>query len=150
VEAVREEIEIAAPVEQVWHAVHVDIAHVPRWSKNLARAEVVGGVALKVGSRLRYELKLPGGRGYELQMVVRTYQENRRCAGTFDGGQVSGTWSWHYRVRGELTTVVYEQEVKLGLMVRMAGRLIEGRMHDDVRNNLESLKRFLEEPVRSR
>jgi hypothetical protein len=31
---VREQIEIAAPVERIWHAVHVDIASVPRWSKS--------------------------------------------------------------------------------------------------------------------
>ncbi len=143
-EPIRERIEIAAPVERIWAAVHRDIANVPRWSENLVTAEVMGGGPLRVGSELRYLVRLPIGRAADVRLQVHRYDEYRRCAGTFRTTAMHGTWGWSYRTRGALTTVLYETEVEVSGVLRLAARAVEGQVGGDVRRNLQGLKAYVE------
>jgi uncharacterized membrane protein len=144
VSGVREQIDITAPVQRVWAVVHGDIANVPRWSKSLARAEVVGGGPLGLGSELRYEIRLPTGNTYTLLLTVHRYEEFRVCSGTLEARGLTGTWAWRYRTGSGTTTVIYETEVKLSGMLRVAGGVVVGQMAGDVRQNLDALKAYVE------
>ena len=141
---VRQQVTIRAPVERIWHAVHVDIPAVPRWSKSLLRTEVVGGGRLQVGSELLYVVRLPIGRTVDLHLRVEEYEEYRRCAGTVDASVLRGTWGWRYRTHGDATTVVYETAVELKGVLRFAGRVAEEQVLGDVRRNLDALKDYVE------
>src|SRR5205807_7524192 len=141
---ISEAVEISAPVEQVWRAVHVDIGSIPAWSQNLTRCEVVGGGRLEVGSHLLYVARLPAGRTYDLDLTVKVYDEFKRCSGTLETGQLTGTWSWTYRSTARTTRVAYTTEVKVRGLLRVTGALVQGQIEQDVRRNLQALKRFVE------
>ena len=147
---IRERIDIAAPVAQIWTVVHEDIPNVPRWSENLLQTEVVGGGQVGLDAELRYVVKLPGGRTHELSLVVTEYEKHRRCAGTMQGGPMTGTWSWTYSSRDKSTGVLYESTIQLGGMLRFAGGWIEQQAADDVRRNLEGLKQYVESEAMSK
>ncbi|MFN2581338.1 MAG: SRPBCC family protein [Candidatus Dormibacteria bacterium] len=139
----RQQITIAAPVERIWQAVHVDIKKVPRWSKSLVRTEVVGGGRLRVGSELLYVVRLPMGRTVDLHLLVAEYDEYTHCAGSLDSAVMRGRWGWRYRTHGDRTTVVYETAVELKGMLRFAGRALEQQVLNDVRGNLQALKEYV-------
>lgn len=120
-ERVREHVEIEAPVDKVWAAVHRDIASVPRWSKNLVKTEIVGGGSVGAGTDLLYVARLPGGVKHDLHLHIERYEEHVRCSGTVEGGVMSGRWSWRYRSSGTTTIVVYETTVQLRGMLRLPG-----------------------------
>ena len=141
---IREEIEIVASREKVWKAVHVDIPDVPQWSRNLVRTEVVGGGALGAGTRLRYEVRIAGGRTAELELRVDVCERLERCAGIMSHGPVSGNWSWTYTASRRRTLVVYESEVKVGGLLRMVAPVIERDIANGVRTNLSDLKAYVE------
>ena len=147
--SLRRQITIDAPVERIWHAVHVDIARVPTWATSLLRTEVVGGGRVSVGSELLYVVRLPAGRRVDLHMVVDEYEEFTRCAGTLDSAVMRGRWSWRYRVRSGKTTVVYETAVELKGMLRFAGRVAEQQVLGDVERNLHALKEYVESGTRT-
>ena len=142
--SVRRQITIHAPVERVWHAVHVDIPSVPRWSHSLLRTEVVGGGRLRPGSELLYVVRLPAGQSVDVHLIVDEYKEFTRCSGTVDSTAMRGRWSWRYRTRDERTTVVYETAVEIKGMLRFAGRLLEQEILGDVDRNLQALKEYVE------
>lgn len=141
---IREEIDIAATPEQVWAVVHGDIPGVASWSDNLVRTEVVGGGPVRVGSDLRYVVKMPAGTTVDLHMVVRRYDAFRRCGGTLSSALGGGTWDWTYRVRGGVTHVVYEVDIKPALALRLTAPLLERQAVGATRRNLEALKRRVE------
>jgi uncharacterized membrane protein len=141
---IRAQIDIQAPVERIWAAVHQDIDNVPVWSESLLDAEVVGGGPLRVGSELVYVVKLPAGRTQDLELVVTECDEYRRCAGTVRGGPMRGTWKWTYKVRKTTTRVIYVTTVKLGGPLRLVRAFVEEQAASDVRRNLEGLKRYVE------
>ena len=140
----RQQVTIAAPVERVWHAVHVDIPAVSAWSHSLEHTEIVGGGPLQRGSELLYVVRLPMGRTIDLHMVVDVYEEYTRCAGSVEGAVMRGRWGWRYRTRGASTVVVYETAVELKGPLRFAGRLAEEQVLGDVRRNLDALKEYVE------
>ncbi len=140
----RESIDIDAPVEVVWAAVHRDIAGVSRWSKNLVRTEVVGDHPVGPGSDLLYVARIPGGLTHDLRLHIERYDELRLCSGTVAGAALQGMWRWTYRMRGGTTHVVYETEVELRGRLRWAGPVIAHLVVDDVRINLDALKRHVE------
>src|SRR5579864_4145348 len=140
----KQQVTIAAPVERVWHAVHVDIPAVSRWSHSLEHTEVVGGGRLQQGSELLYVVRLPMGRTIDLHMHVDLYEEFTRCAGTVDGAVMRGRWGWRYRTREQSTVVVYETSVELKGMLRFVGRVAEEQVLGDVRRNLDALKEYVE------
>ena len=146
----RRQVSIAAPVERVWHAVHVDIASVPRWSHGLVSTKIVGGGPLAVGSELVYVVRLPMSRSARLHLHVEEYEEYTRCSGSVEGSVLSGTWMWRYRERDGLTVVVYETAVNLKGMLRFAGPLAEQQVLGDVRRNLDALKEYVEGGGRQR
>jgi carbon monoxide dehydrogenase subunit G len=143
-EPIREAIEIRAPVERVWAVVHGDIANVPRWSQNLVSAEVVGGGPLGAGSELRYVVRLPIGRTADVRLQVQRYDEYRACSGTFSASGMRGTWGWTYRTRRDCTVVAYQTDVKVGGVLRLAARAVEGQVTGDVRRNLDALRAYVE------
>ena len=141
---VRERVDIAAPVEWVWAAVHRDIAEVATWARSFLRTEVVGGGTAGVGSELRYVVRLPGGLTRDLRMHIDVYDEYRRCAGTVEGPGMHGTWKWTYTSRDGITRVVYETSVELHGALRLASRVVGSQVEDDVRADLDALKRHVE------
>lgn len=145
---IREQVEIAAPVDRIWKAVHQDIPKVPRWSKTIARTEVVGGGPVGAGTKLRYTVRLPGGLTQDLELDIATYDLHRRCAGTVSGMALRGTWMWTYRQRKELTVVVYETDVQLRGVLRFAGPIAHEQVRRDVRSDLAALKRHVEHETR--
>ena len=142
---VREQIEIDAPIEAVWNAVHRDIRAVPRWSKNVTKTEVIGGGPVAMGTELRYTTRLPGGLTQDLTLLVKTYDELRRCAGSLEGSVMKGTWSWRYSRKGEMTVVVYETDVALRGVLRFAGPAVRDQVRRNVRSDLEALKKHVEQ-----
>ena len=140
----RQQVTIRAPVERVWHAVHVDIPAVPRWSHSLLHTEVVGGGRLRRGSELLYVVRLPMGRTVDMHMRVETYEECSRCTGSVDAAVLRGRWSWRYRTTEDGTVVVYETAVELRGPLRFAGRIAEEQVLGDVRRNLDALKEYVE------
>ena len=144
VNAVREQIDIAAPAERIWAVVHQDIANVPRWARSLERTEVLGGGPLRVGSELRYLARLPTGTTAELRMVVDYYEEFTHCAGTLDATAMRGRWDWRYAERKGVTSVVYETRVRVGSLFRLLAGAVEGRIREDVRRDLAALRAYVE------
>ena len=141
---VRERIDIDAPPERIWTVVHQEIEKVPRWARSLERTEIVGGGPLAVGSELRYIARLPIGTNAELHMVVDRYEEFTHCAGTLTATAMSGRWKWTYRERGGVTTVIYETRVRVSSVFRLLAGAVEGRIREDVRRDLDALKRYVE------
>ncbi|TME44498.1 MAG: SRPBCC family protein [Chloroflexi bacterium] len=145
VSRIREAIDIAAPPERVWAAVHGDIPNVPRWSRDVVRTEVVGGGPLRVGSELRYVIRLPAHRTIEMQLTVSVYDPYERCSGTLRSAVGNGTWDWRYRtIAGGVTHVVYEVAIKAPLALRLASPLLERQASSATRKNLDALKRYIE------
>jgi Polyketide cyclase / dehydrase and lipid transport len=147
---IREEIDIAATPEQVWAVVHRDMAGVAQWSDNLVRTEVIGGGPVGVGTELRYVVKMPAGTTVDLHLVVRRYDEFRRCSGTLTSALGGGTWEWTYRARRGVTHVVYEVEIKPVLALRFTAPLLERQAVGATRRNLEALKRRVESGIARR
>ena len=144
VSRIREAIDIAAPPERIWAAVHGDIPNVTRWSRDLVRTEVVGGGPLRVGSELRYVIRLPAHRTIDVQLTVTMYDEYERCSGTLRSAAGNGTWDWRYTVEGGVTHVVYEVVVNAPLALRLAAPLLERQARSATRKNLAALKKYIE------
>ena len=138
------EIEIDAPADEVWHAVHGDIPNVPKWSSSLRKTEVVGGGAARKGSKLQYEVAITGGRTITLELRIDEMKKPRRCAGEIIDGPIGGTWSWTYSSDGDTTRVVYESELKVGGMLRFLKPVIEKDVNEGTKRDLADLKSYVE------
>jgi hypothetical protein len=142
---IREDVSIAAPPGEVWKTVHLDLESVPRWTGYVTRAEQLGGGAPGRGSRVRYDLALPGGFGGSLVLQNTIWDPPRRCAGRFVEGPVRGTWSYTYTERNGTTELVYEMDYELTGLLRFAGRLLQGQYEEGVRDAMVRLKQYIED-----
>ena len=138
------EIEINAPVDRVWHAVHVDIPNVPKWSKSLRKTEVVGGGAPKKGSKLNYEIGIAGGKTVTLELRIDELDKPRRCSGVISDGPIGGSWGWSYNSKGGKTIVAYESELKIGGVLRLIKSVIERDINNGTKRDLADLKTYVE------
>ena len=89
---IRESVQINASAERVWKAVHDDLKNARKWTDHLKKVEVVGGGKAGKGSTVRYYLDLPGG-VQVLEVLHKTWQPPKKCAGPFTDGPLKGTWS---------------------------------------------------------
>lgn len=135
---------IQAPIESVWKASQEDLAQVPRWTRNVTRAEVVGGGPPRQGAVVAYHLVLPGGRQEVLQMELDTLSPPRQAAGRFVGSLLTGTWSYDYREEQGATLVTYRADYRLKGALGLIGGLLHSQYERGVRENLESLRDHLE------
>jgi uncharacterized protein YndB with AHSA1/START domain len=140
---IREEITIRAPAEEVWKAVHTDLANIPRWAGYLRRAESVGGRP-GTGWRVRYDLELPGGLAASLTLLHSDWEPYRRCAGRFAEGPLKGEWSYSYAESGGRTRLVYDMDYQLGGLLRFAGGMMKSQYADGIREGMARLKEYLE------
>ncbi|HLH69277.1 MAG TPA: SRPBCC family protein [Candidatus Dormibacteraeota bacterium] len=140
---IREEVAIAAPADMVWDTVHQDLRNAPRWAAFVRRAEPIDG-RLGKGSRLRYELDLPGGVQTSLVLRPSTWDRPRRCAGRFVEGPFQGTWSYTYEEGNGSTRVVYEMDYRLGGLMRLAGGRLVRQYEEGIRRTMASLKEYVE------
>jgi uncharacterized protein YndB with AHSA1/START domain len=141
---IREEVSITAPAAEVWKTVHVDLESVPRWAGYVARAEQLDGGTPGPGSRVRYDLALPGGFRGSLVLEYTTWDPPRRCAGRFVEGPMQGTWSYAYTQRNGTTDLVYEMDHQLTGLLRFAGRLLQGQYEEGIREAMVRLKQYIE------
>lgn len=141
---IREEVSIDAPPEAVWRAVHEDLAAAPRWAAYLRSAEALDGPP-GPGSRVRYELELPGGMRVDLVMRHVTWDRPRHCRGTFDDGPLQGTWEYRYARQGDGTHLTYEMDYELRGVLRLAGGLLRGQYAAGIRQGMSMLKSYVEE-----
>ena len=146
---VREEVEIEAPLERVWHVVHEDLKNATKWTGNLERAELLTGSPPGKGSEIRYHLKLPGGHRVQLEVLQTTYNKPRRVAGRFTKGPLEGDWSYSYVERDGVTRLVYEMDYELRGMMRLLGGAFRNAYASGIRDNMRSLKGYVEKNARS-
>ena len=140
----RESVEIEAPAERVWAVVHEDFKNAPRWSHNLARAEVLTPGPTRKGTLLRYHLKTPGGEQVtEVEHTV--YNPFKTCAGRMVEGPLKGTWKYSYTEKDGVTRLTYQMDYEPnGFAVRLFFGVIERQLPTDLRKTMESLKRYVE------
>ena len=142
---VRETLEIAAPAARVWAVVQEDAVNAPKWSSNLAKVEKLDEGPPRQGTRYRYFLNLPGGLKEKLEVEQTVFTKPKRCAGTFIGGPLKGTWSYAYTEHKDGTTrVVYEMDYQLGGLLRFAGGMLAGKYAEGIRDNMLALKKYVE------
>jgi uncharacterized protein YndB with AHSA1/START domain len=141
---IREEVTIGAPPVEVWRAVHEDLDGLARWAEGLKGARAVGGVPPGRGSRVRYELELPGGVRADLVLEYTSWDRPRRAAGRFADGPLQGTWSYTYRARDGGTDLLYEMDYEMRGLLRFAGGALRGQYADGIRRGMDRLKQYLE------
>lgn len=137
----REEISIEAPVERVWAVVHEDLKNAPKWSGTLKKATLLGKPGR--GSRVRYELQLPGWKG-TIEVEQSTWTPLKKVAGEFTDGPLEGTWSYTYSHRGGVTRLVYEMDYRLRGMLRFLGGALAGQYAAGIRAQMDALKAYVE------
>jgi hypothetical protein len=140
---IREQVVIAAPLTEVWRAVHGDLQAMPRWAGYLKRAEYVGAGPPGPGTRIQYDLKLPGSLSMMLQLT--DWEPPTHCAGRFVEGPVRGSWSYRYREVDEGTLVVLETDYELTGLLRFTGGLMKDQYEEGLRQALSNLKAYLEQ-----
>jgi hypothetical protein len=141
---IREAVSIAAPAGDVWRVVHIELDDMPRWAGYVSRAEYLDGGEPGAGSRIRYELALPGG-GPPLILQQTVWEPPARCEGLFVEGPVLGSWAYRYREQDLATELVYEAEYEMAGVLRFVGRMLQGRYEQGVRDALRHLKRYVED-----
>lgn len=141
----RETVNIAAPASRVWAVVQEDVKNAPKWSSHLAKAEQLDRKPPGVGTRYRYHLDLPAGIKETLEVEQTTYVKPKRCAGTFTGGPLKGTWSYTYTEHKDRTThVVVEMDYELTGFLRLMGGLLAGQYAEGIRDTMANLKKYVE------
>jgi uncharacterized membrane protein len=138
----REEVSIEAPAERVWAVVHEDLENAPRWTSSLRRATLLDG-HMGRGARVRYDLDLAGWKG-SLEVEHDTWRRPRKAAGHFTDGPLRGSWSYSYSERAGKTRLVYEMDYQLAGMLRLLGGVLAGQYAAGIRDNMVSLKRYIE------
>ena len=139
----RERIDIMAPPERVWAVVHEDPKNFTKWTTNVSKIEATTDPPTGKGSRFRYHLDIPGGRQV-LEIEHVTWNRAKRCAGTYVGGPVKGTWSYAYREIEGGTRLTYQTDFELTGLLRFATGMFVGPFEDGIRQNLQNLKRYVE------
>jgi uncharacterized protein YndB with AHSA1/START domain len=144
VASISTQVSIAVPPARVWRAVHEDLADAPRWASYLRAARDVDGPP-GPGSRVRYELQLPGGHRADLVLQYDVWDPPRRAAGRFVDGPVQGTWSYTYAAEpGGGTRLRYDMDYQMRGLLRLAGGALRGRYEDGIRDGMTALKAHLE------
>ena len=142
---IRETVEIDAPAERVWAVVAEDVKNAPKWTTYLDKAEKLDDRPPGKGTRYRYHLTLPGGHRETLEVEQAVWNKPKKCAGDFVKGPLKGTWSYTYTERKDGSTrLVYEMDYELAGWLRFAGGLLGPQYAAGIRNNMESLKRYIE------
>ena len=136
---------IDASPARVWAVVQEDAENAPQWSSNLALVEKTTNGSPGVGTRYRYHLDLPGGFKETLEVEQTTYVKPKHCSGKFTKGPLKGTWSYTYTEHKDATThLVYEMDYELGGLLRLAGSLLARQYAEGIRQNMASLKKYVE------
>jgi hypothetical protein len=122
--------------------VHEDLKHATRWTDHLKKVEIVGGGKPERGTKVRYHLELPGDP--VLEVLHKSWQPGKKCAGIFTDGPLKGTWSYTYRERDGVTSLTYEMDYELGGVLRFLGGAFKKAYEDGIRRNMKSLKKYVE------
>lgn len=142
--SVREEVDIAAPVNRVWQVVHEDFPNANKWTNNLDRVEILTEGPLRKGTRLRYVLSTPAGK-QELEVEHTTVTPDRVCAGKFVKGPVKGEWRYSYAAAGAGTRLTYSMDYEPnGFAARLFFGAIERQLPSDLAKTLGRLKKYVE------
>jgi uncharacterized membrane protein len=145
---IREEVDIEAPAVRVWEVVHEELDRAPKWSSYLTQAELIGGGTIGRGSRIRYQLDLPGGIREQLELEVTSCSKPKKCAGKFAKGPLKGDWSYTYREKEGSTHLVYEMDYELGGLLRFAAGLLSRQYAEGIRTTMANLKKYVEAGTR--
>lgn len=140
---IAEVINIAAAPEAVWKAVHEDLDNAPRWAAYLTRAKALDSPQ-GTGSRVLYELTLPGGFEAKLVLQYTTWDPPNLATGRFADGPLSGMWSYTYTARAGGTALAYEMDYELKGLLRFAGGLLKGQYEEGIRQGMVMLKDYVE------
>ncbi|MGH7912843.1 MAG: SRPBCC family protein [Candidatus Dormibacteraceae bacterium] len=135
-------VSIAAPAERVWDAVLEDLAGMPRWAGYMRSASVVGGGRPGLGTKVRYELNVPGD--IALVMLPRVWDRPHLGSGDWVEGPITGTWSYQLAEAANATDLTYEMEIRLGGMLRFASGMIQGRLDSGISDAMRRLQEELE------
>lgn len=142
--AVRETVEIEAPVDRIWAVVHEDFKNATKWTRSLERVEVLTDGPTEKGTELRYVINTPGGK-QELVVEHTTVTPGRAVAGKFIKGPVKGQWKYAYSHRDGITKVTYTMDYEPnGFAARLFFGVIEKQIPVDVRATLAGLKKYVE------
>ncbi len=134
---IRSEIEIEAPIEQVWQIL-TDFASFPQWNPFIPRAKGKP----ELGSRLEVRIQPPGSKGLTFQPIVLRVESNRELqwlgklsiAGLFDGEH-----SFLLEPLGPARTRFVQQETFRGLLVPLLAKW----MSSSTREGFEEMNRAL-------
>jgi len=141
---VRETVEIEAPIERVWAAVHEDFKNATKWSSNVDRIEILTDGPTRKGTELRYILVTPGGK-QALEVEHTTVTPGKTVAGHFVKGPLKGDWKYSYSEREGRTKLVYTMDYgPNGIAARLFFGIIERQLPADVAKTLKSLKKYVE------
>jgi len=142
---VHESVDIEAPVDRVWAVVCEDVLNAPKWTTYLDKAEKLNVGPPGKGTRYRYHLRLPGGHKVTLEVEQDVFAKPKTSAGRFIKGPLKGTWSYTLTQRKDGSTrLVYDMNYELGGLLRFAGGLLGPQYAAGIRENFESLKRYIE------
>jgi uncharacterized membrane protein len=140
----KESVDINAPPERVWAVVAEDVTNAPKWTSHLERAEKLDEGPPGKGTRYRYHLDLAGHKE-RLEVQQSVFNKPKKCSGTFIRGPLKGTWAYTYTARPDGSTrLVYEMDYELTGLLRFAGGLLGPQYAAGIRQNMQSLKRYIE------
>ena len=140
----REEVVIQAPAERVWAVVAEDVTNAPKWTSYLEKAEKLDDGPPARGTRYRYHLDLAGHKE-KLEVQQSVYNKPKKCSGTFIKGPLKGTWAYTYTARPDGSTrLTYEMDYELTGLLRFAGGLLGPQYAAGIRDNMRSLKKYIE------
>jgi len=139
-----EVVEIDAPPERVWAVVAEDVKNATKWSSNVNKVEKLDAGPPGRGTRYRYHLHLAGHKE-TLELEQDVWNKPKKCSGRFIKGALHGTWSYTYTPRKDGSTrLVYEMDYQLGGLLRFATGVLAPQYAAGIRENMESLKRYVE------
>lgn len=143
-EKLRESVDINASPERVWAVVAEDVTNAPRWTSYLEKAEKLDDGPPGKGTRYRYHLDLAGHKE-KLEVQQSVFNKPKKCSGTFIRGPLKGTWAYTYTARTDGSTrLVYEMDFELTGLLRFASGLIGPQYAAGIRQNMRSLKKYIE------
>ena len=138
---IRTELEIAAPVQEVW-GILTDFARYPEWNPFITEIASDG----VEGRPLRVHLSLPEVRDYQLKPRLVCFRENRElrwCGHLLFPGLFDGEHFFRLEEVGPGRTRFIQGENFEGILVRFSGRTITRAARGFVYMN-EALKRRAE------
>ncbi len=141
---IRESVDINAPPERVWAVVAEDVTNAPRWTTYLEKVEKLDDGPPRKGTRYRYHLDLAGHKE-KLEVDQTVFTRPKKCSGRFIRGPLKGTWAYTYTARPDGSTrLVYVMDYELTGLLRFAGGLLGPQYAAGIRQNMQSLKKYVE------